>query len=98
MAKIIYLGEERIVDIHHQGHEHAEENKEECDEKGPNSSSDSEQSINIETKAGMIKTYRRVQKEVNYISNQDRLLKKFKSTFGDIGEDLEADFGDLDIN
>lgn len=48
-----------------------------------------------------MQTFKMVQKTGNSLRDQstkDKLLSKFKATVGDIGENLDADFGDIGLD
>lgn len=99
VAKIIYLGEERIVDIHNKYQAH--ENKADESSSSASDSSSEEKEINLQTSLNMMKTFKMVQKTGNSLRDQstkDKLLTKFKTTFGDIGDNLDADFGDIGLD
>ena len=90
VSKLIYLGEEKIVDIHNRGHEVSD------DESSSNDEEFAIQSNDID-----FMNLRQVQKATNLdhdLSTKDRLLGKLKGTFADIGEDLEADDFELNVD
>ena len=98
VAKIIYLGEERIVDIHNKYQADIGDKKISSDS---DDSSDVEKEINLKTSLDVMKTFKMVQKSGNSLrdqSSKDKLLNKFKTTFGEIGEDFDADFGDIGLD
>lgn len=48
-----------------------------------------------------MKNFRSVKKRengLNELSAKDKLLTKLKGTLGDIGEDFDADFGDIGLD
>ena len=99
VAKIIYLGEEKIIDIHNKYQARAKETNDSVS--SSDDSSDEEKETNLKTSLDMMKTFKMVQKTGNSLRDQstkDKLLTKFKTTFGDIGENLDADFGDIGLD
>ena len=105
VAKILYLGEERIVDIHNQRLNTNDSNSDQQESVKHSSSSDSddeaEDILEINTSAGMMKQFRNAKKRengVNELGAKDKLLTKLRGTLGDIGEDFDVDFGDIGMD
>lgn len=82
VTKLIYIGEEKIVDVHNRhGELSDEEESEEDDDLMIKTSDDNFMYLHNASK-----------KPENDGSTKDRLLGKLKGTVADIGEDFDVDF------
>lgn len=85
VAKLLYMGEEKIVDIHNSEGEEVQESA------GESSQEESSDEKYFTTNDQDFLKFRKAQKK-GLDRAGDGLLGKLKNGMGDVGEDLDADF------